>query len=66
MKSRILGFSAALLLMASGGAAADSNWAIDGNQLYFEAPGKPGLERSAYVQSAACGPEVFALKGGIQ
>ena len=41
MRNKILWFSAAVLLLASGSAAADRSWVIEAGNLYLQEPGKP-------------------------
>jgi hypothetical protein len=41
MRSKILGFSTAVLLLASGGAAAERSWVIDSGELFLQEAGKP-------------------------
>lgn len=41
MRNKVLWFSAAVLLLASGSAAADRSWVIEAGSLYLQEPGKP-------------------------
>ena len=41
MRNKVLWFSAVVLLLASGSAAADRSWVIEGGGLFLEEPGKP-------------------------
>ena len=41
MRHKVLWFSAAVLLLASGGAVADRSWVIEAGSLFLEQPGKP-------------------------
>src|SRR5688572_6586472 len=63
MRNKILWFSAAVLLLASGSAAADRSWVIEGGSLYLQEPGKPrrAVELPGWLWAGepyACAPDV--------
>jgi hypothetical protein len=41
MRNKVLGFSTAVLLLASGSAAAERSWVIDAGELFVQEAGKP-------------------------
>lgn len=69
MRNKILWFSAAVLLLASGSAAADRSWVIEAGSLYLQEPGKPrrAVELPGWHWAGepyACAPDIAVGPGG--
>jgi hypothetical protein len=63
MRNKILWFSAAVLLLASGSAAADRSWVIEAGSLYLQDSGKPrrAIELPGWLWAGepyACAPDI--------
>jgi len=63
MRNKVLWFTAAALLLASGSAAADRSWVIEAGNLYLQEPGKPrrALELPGWHWAGepyACAPDI--------